>query len=103
MTWDGRRCSTWTGPSRPRSPGTRSSSPMVEDTRTDVQALRSEILELVRRYHEVAFAPRPFAPGESPVPCAGRVFDGEELVHLVDSSLDSWLTTGRFADQFEKE
>src|SRR6185437_17117528 len=35
--------------------------------------------------------------------CAGRVFDGEELVHLVDSSLDFWLTTGRFADQFEKE
>ena len=32
-----------------------------------------------------------------------RVFDDEELVHLVDSSLDFWLTTGRFADQFEKE
>ena len=76
---------------------------MVEDTRTDVQALRSEILELVRRYHDVAFTPKEFTPGESSVPCAGRVFDDEELVHLVDSSLDFWLTTGRFADQFERE
>src|SRR4051812_37559633 len=76
---------------------------MADATRTDADALRSEILELVRRYHEMAFAPRGFTPGESAVPCAGRVFDGEELVHLVDSSLDFWLTTGRFAEQFERE
>src|SRR4051794_36174680 len=101
-TWDGPRCSTSTGPYPPRSPGTRSSSPMAEATQTDVQTLRAEILELVRRYHEVAFTPRTFTPGESPVPCAGRVFDDEELVHLVDSSLDFWLTTGRYADQFER-
>ena len=76
---------------------------MADAPRTDAQALRSEILELVRRYHEVAFTPKEFAPGQSPVPCAGRVFDGDELVHLVDSSLDFWLTTGRFAEQFERE
>jgi CDP-4-dehydro-6-deoxyglucose reductase, E1 len=76
---------------------------MAEPTRADAQALRSEILGLVRRYHEVAFAPTEFRPGESPVPCAGRVFDDEELVHLVDSSLDFWLTTGRYAEQFERE
>ena len=80
---------------------------MPDATRTevdvDVKALRSEILELVRRYHDVAFEPKEFAPGQSPVPCAGRVFDGDELVHLVDSSLDFWLTTGRFAEQFERE
>ena len=76
---------------------------MADAPRTDAQALRSEILELVRRYHEVAFTPKVFAPGQSPVPCAGRVFDGDELVHLVDSSLDFWLTTGRFAEQFERE
>jgi CDP-6-deoxy-D-xylo-4-hexulose-3-dehydrase len=76
---------------------------MADATRTDVQALRSEILELVRRYHEVAFAPKEFRPGESPVPCAGRVFDDQELALLVDSSLDFWLTTGRYADQFERE
>ena len=76
---------------------------MPDATRTDAEALRSEILDLVRRYHDAAFAPREFVAGQSPVPPAGRVFDGEELVHLVDSSLDFWLTTGRFAEQFERE
>ncbi len=76
---------------------------MADASRTDAQALRSEILELVRSYHAAAFAAKEFTPGESPVPCAGRVFDGDELVHLVDSSLDFWLTTGRFAEQFERE
>ena len=42
-------------------------------------------------------------PGETPVPVAGRVFDADDLVHLVDASLDFWLTTGRYADQFEQE
>ncbi len=65
--------------------------------------LRTEILDLVRRYHAVAFAGRPFEPGRSAVPCAGRVFDAEEVVHLVDSSLDMWLTTGRYAERFERE
>jgi CDP-6-deoxy-D-xylo-4-hexulose-3-dehydrase len=65
--------------------------------------LRAEILGLVREYYKAAFRPQEFVPGESSVPYAGRVFDDEELVHLVDSSLDFWLTTGRFATKFEKE
>src|SRR5262245_37972407 len=66
-------------------------------------AMRAEILRLVRQYHDVAFPRTPFAPGDSPVPTSGRVFDAEELEHLVDASLDFWLTTGRFADEFERE
>jgi CDP-6-deoxy-D-xylo-4-hexulose-3-dehydrase len=66
------------------------------------EALRAQILELVKRYHDVAFPPREFVPGQSSVPCAGRVFGPEEIVSLVDSSLDFWLTTGRFAEDFEK-
>jgi CDP-6-deoxy-D-xylo-4-hexulose-3-dehydrase len=65
--------------------------------------LRAEVLGLVREYHKAAFPEREFVPGQSPVPYAGRVFDAEELVHLVDSSLDFWLTTGRFATRFERE
>jgi CDP-6-deoxy-D-xylo-4-hexulose-3-dehydrase len=65
--------------------------------------LRREILDLVRRYHDEAFRESPFEPGRTTVPYAGRVFDGEELVSLVDSSLDFWLTSGRFAARFEKE
>jgi CDP-6-deoxy-D-xylo-4-hexulose-3-dehydrase len=63
--------------------------------------LRDEILLLVRRYHEAAFAPRPFEPGVTPVAISGRVFDAEEMVSLADSALDFWLTTGRFAAEFE--
>jgi CDP-4-dehydro-6-deoxyglucose reductase, E1 len=65
--------------------------------------LRSEILELVGRYHDVAFAPARFVAGKTPVPVSGKVFDGSELRLLVDASLDFWLTTGRFAEQFECE
>ena len=42
-------------------------------------------------------------PGETPVPVSGRVFDADELLHLVDASLDFWLTTGRYAKRFELE
>jgi len=65
--------------------------------------LRKEILEKVREYTRLAFPAKPFLPDQTPVPVSGRVFDEEELVHLVDASLDFWLTTGRFADHFEKE
>ncbi|HUI41532.1 MAG TPA: lipopolysaccharide biosynthesis protein RfbH [Terriglobia bacterium] len=67
------------------------------------QQLRSRILDLVGEYFEAEFAAQPFVPGESPVPVSGRVFDAAELRSLVDASLDFWLTTGRFADQFERE
>jgi CDP-6-deoxy-D-xylo-4-hexulose-3-dehydrase len=67
------------------------------------QELRRQILDLVGEYCAEAFPPRGFVPGESPVPISGKVFDAAEMRLLVDSSLDFWLTTGRFAAQFEKE
>jgi CDP-6-deoxy-D-xylo-4-hexulose-3-dehydrase len=65
--------------------------------------LRAEVLGLVRKYYEAAFPAQEFVPGESPVHYAGRVFDAEELVHLVDSAFDFWLTTGRYAARFERD
>jgi len=65
--------------------------------------LRAQILNLVSEYAEEAFPAKQFVPGSSSVPVSGRVFDGTDIQSLVDSSLDFWLTTGRFADQFEKE
>jgi len=65
--------------------------------------LREQILALVAEYWAEAFAPTKFVPGTTPVPVAGRVFDAAEMQHLIDSSLDFWLTTGRFAEQFERE
>jgi CDP-6-deoxy-D-xylo-4-hexulose-3-dehydrase len=65
--------------------------------------LHNRILSLVREYHAQAFGAKEFIPGVSPVQYAGRVFDAEELVNLVDSSLEFWLTSGRYAAQFERE
>jgi CDP-6-deoxy-D-xylo-4-hexulose-3-dehydrase len=65
--------------------------------------IRAAIAALVAEYHDVAFARKGFVPGETPVPVSGRVFGAAELQHLVDSGLDFWLTTGRFAAQFERE
>ncbi len=65
--------------------------------------LRNEIRTMVGEYCRDAFAPREFIPGSTLVPVSGRVFDQEELEYLVDSALDFWLTTGRFAEQFERE
>jgi CDP-6-deoxy-D-xylo-4-hexulose-3-dehydrase len=65
--------------------------------------IRDEILSLVAKYYQAAWPEEPFVPGETPVPVSGRVFDADELLHLVDASLDFWLTTGRYAARFEEE
>jgi len=65
--------------------------------------LRTRILELVEEFHAAQFSADDFRPGETTVQYAGRVFDSDELLHLVDSSLDFWLTTGRYARRFERE
>ena len=67
------------------------------------EILRAQILNLVAEYYEAAFPPSDFVPEITPVPVSGKVFDAAELQSLVDSSLDFWLTTGRFAAQFERE
>jgi len=65
--------------------------------------LRAQIRQLVAQYHSAAFcSSQNFVPGQTPVPVSGRVFDAEDIQFLVDSALDFWLTTGRFAGQFER-
>jgi CDP-6-deoxy-D-xylo-4-hexulose-3-dehydrase len=63
--------------------------------------LRKQILDLVKEFHAEEFAPRKFVPGQSSIPVSGRVFDERDVVSLTDSALDFWLTTGRFALEFE--
>lgn len=65
--------------------------------------LRQQILELTARYFEAQWPEKTFHPGEDTVPVSGKVMDAEDLHYLVDSSLDMWLTTGRYGRQFEKE
>lgn len=68
----------------------------------DKDQLRAQILELVAQYGELATAPVPFSPGATVVPPAGKVIGAKEMQFMVDASLDGWLTTGRFNDEFEK-
>jgi CDP-4-dehydro-6-deoxyglucose reductase, E1 len=63
--------------------------------------LRLRIGELVRQYADIACAPKPFVPGETPVPVSGKVISAGEIGNMVDASLDGWLTTGRFNALFE--
>ena len=65
--------------------------------------IRQRICALVEEYYQAEFVPQRFVPRETSIPVSGRVFDEEELETLVDAALDFWLTTGRYADQFETE
>jgi len=56
------------------------------------ETIRAQILDLVRQYHQAKFAPKAFDPDKDLVHYAGRVFDAEEIVNLIDASLDFYLT-----------
>lgn len=69
---------------------------------TEAEA-RAEILNAVADYYkQYKSEKKAFEPGDR-ITYAARVFDEKEMCSLVDASLDFWLTTGRFADQFERE
>jgi CDP-6-deoxy-D-xylo-4-hexulose-3-dehydrase len=63
---------------------------------------RAEILRLARRYFESRPQPQ-FVPGVTYIPASGKVMDASDCAHLVDASLDMWLTAGRYAERFETE
>ncbi|RKP59068.1 lipopolysaccharide biosynthesis protein RfbH [Pararobbsia silviterrae] len=73
----------------------------MENAKT--QALRQQIASLVEEYASIALAPQPFMPGATAVPPSGKVLGAAELKLMVEASLDGWLTTGRFNDEFEKK
>ena len=65
--------------------------------------IRNEILSLVNDYSDINFKQKEFVPGVSEVPVSGKVIGSLELKNMVEASLDGWLTTGRFNEQFEKK
>ena len=67
------------------------------------EELRLEIASLVQEFADLKYKQKTFEPGKSIVPPSGKVIGATELQYMVDASLDGWLTTGRFNDQFEKE
>lgn len=69
---------------------------------TSEREARQEILDAVSAYyHDFKESKKPFAPGDR-INYAARVFDDQEMRALVDSALDFWLTTGKYAEEFER-
>ena len=66
------------------------------------QETRKQIIDSVRDYCNKYHKKKEFEPGDK-ISYAGRVYDAEEMVNLVDSALDFWLTAGKYVDRFEKE
>lgn len=65
--------------------------------------LRQAISALVQEYASLDFLPKPFEPGITLVPPSGKLIGEQELQNMVSASLDGWLTTGHFNDEFEKK
>ena len=69
----------------------------------NLKQLRNQILELSKEYFQAkTVQDTSFVPYISKIPVTGRVLDKNDISNLIDSSLDSWLTAGRFHDMFEK-
>lgn len=64
---------------------------------------REDVITSAREYFRAQHKPKPFVPGETYIPPSGKVLDEDDLAALIDSSLDMWLTAGRFARDFEAE
>lgn len=71
----------------------------------DINALdiKSRILDLVNDYSNISFKEKEFIPGVSEVAVSGKVIGALEIQNMVEASLDGWLTTGRFNEQFEEK
>src|SRR5947209_1887602 len=74
-----------------------SASPTPEELEQQILALTEQLVTLKHSRR------KPFVPGESPIPYAGRVYDAEEVKAAVKASLDFWLTLGPEGEGFEAE
>ncbi|MFH1970204.1 MAG: lipopolysaccharide biosynthesis protein RfbH [Verrucomicrobiota bacterium] len=67
------------------------------------KVLRERVIIAAVKHYEIKHRKRSAFTAGNRIPYAGRVFDEKEIINLVDASLDFWLTTGRYAERFEKE
>lgn len=70
------------------------------------ESLKIKAYSIAKNYYDAVHKPsqtQKFIPGVSIIPYGGRVFDEQELINLIDSSLDFWLTAGAYAEKFERE
>jgi len=76
-------------------------SASINITSPTPERIRNQIAQLVQKYADAVYLPKPFVPGQTHVPVSGKVIGAAELKNMVDASLDGWLTTGRFNALFE--
>ncbi|MFX1494126.1 MAG: lipopolysaccharide biosynthesis protein RfbH [Promethearchaeota archaeon] len=70
---------------------------------SEIEKIKNQIFDLVGKYYNIKFKkPEKFNPGQTKINYAGRIFDEKELISLIDSSLDFWLTEGNCTREFEK-
>ncbi len=84
----------------------RADTHVTYSTRTlcdEASKLKDEIFDRVHRYYQLMHGPQPFVPYKSRVQYAGRVYGPEELINLVDSALEFWLTLGPYGERFEQQ
>ena len=72
---------------------------MSDERRT---SLKEQILNDVEEYYNQSHKTKPYNEGDR-INYSGRVYDADEMINLVDSALDFWLTSGKYTDMFEKE
>jgi CDP-6-deoxy-D-xylo-4-hexulose-3-dehydrase len=75
----------------------------INNRKLEQEKLRNQIAALVDQYAAIEFSPKAFEPGKTVIPPSGKLLGAQELKNMVDASLDGWLTTGRFNEQFEKK
>ncbi len=74
------------------------------DEKSQDKNLREKVFQLITEHYRQVHKPKEeFIPGKTFISHAAKVYDAEEMVSLVDSCLDFWLTSGRFTNKFEKE
>lgn len=75
---------------------------MGQFTNMNEAEARAEILAMVKEYAETYHSGKAYREGDR-IPYASRVYDSGEMMNLVDSALEFWLTAGRYTDEFEKK
>jgi len=71
----------------------------------DANRLKAQIFKLTKKYFQIVHKPgqhKKFIPDQSRINYGGRFYDEKELINLIDSSLDFWLTAGPYTEKFEK-
>ena len=75
---------------------------MNEQDKSSEQEMRDKILNLVKEYCDTYHREKPYKKGDR-ISYAARIYDHEEMVNLVDSALEFWLTAGRYTAAFERD